>query len=401
MDAFVNEKRSYYKQWLFDKPIIVTAKTQDDMKRLQIILRKSIRFFVDRYESYDHLMPLGDKARFIIESFANREYKIGSYRTDFVFDSNNQIQIIEITCRFALNGMFLPHVMNKYANHYRSEQLPQLNVCDRYVQFYEHLFDLIGCDTSQIVVLKGADTRNDSKIYVNRFREVGIQVIEVSYMELDRKIETFDDNCFIISELALDEIEYLAKDTIVKLASYNLINDFRTVFLIHDKRFFALLSDEAFLKEFLSNDEMKFFQRFTIPTYTYCRHHLHHWKSAKLNKDNWIIKHSKLGKSQKIYAGILMTESEWRLVVDNVDDLEDMILQSWIPQNTWSGFIDGNSYEDYVTGTLLYFDDEFYGFGDFRTSSFPVINVVDHRKYASLLSAEVISEESKAEYHVI
>ena len=64
-----------------------------------------------------------------------------------------------------------------------------------------------------------------------------------------------------------------------------------------------------------------------------------------------------------------------------------MILQEWIPQKRITGKIKGEKFEDFVTGTLLYFDDNYFGMGDFRTSSHPVTNKVDHRKACSLIRA--------------
>jgi len=165
----------------------------------------------------------------------------------------------------------------------------------------------------------------------------------------------------------------------------NIINDFRTIFLIHDKRFFSVLSNSELRKTVLTKDEITLFERYYIPTYSYGEKK-ELWKKAKKEKDKFILKHRSLGKSEKVYAGIVTEKKVWDALFE-ADDLKDLILQEWIAQTKIKGTIDDISYEDYITGTLLFFDDNYFGFGDFRTSSFPVTNQGDHRKACSIIRA--------------
>ena len=107
---------------------------------------------------------------------------------------------------------------------------------------------------------------------------------------------------------------------------------------------------------------------------------------AKINKDNWILKHNALGKSKSIYAGIVTTAQDWDEIFKK-ENLNDFVLQRWVPQNKIKGKILDQEYEDYVTGTLLFFNNNYFGLGPFRTSSFPVTNIVDDRKATSIILA--------------
>jgi hypothetical protein len=100
-------------------------------------------------------------------------------------------------------------------------------------------------------------------------------------------------------------------------------------------------------------------------------------------KNHWIVKHRAFGKSQSVFAGITMEEDDWQAIMS--ENLEDMTFQEWVPQQTIKGAIKDQVFNDYVTGTLLFLNDSYYGFGDFRTLSFPVINKVDHRKASSVI----------------
>lgn len=383
---FVNDRSDYYRQWMFDKPLLIKNETVEVASRLQKLMRKAIIHFVENYDKYETLMPINQKARAVVDCFSNKEYKIGTYRTDFVYDEDKRMRLIEITCRFALNGLFLPSIMESVADEHRQNHITDLEPRDIYSGVFDYMKSRFG-NSTDIYVLKGGDTRNASKIYTDLLTRGGYTITDISYEELHQKIADINSEDVIISELALEEIESIPLETIQLLAEKNVINDLRTVFLIHDKRFFAVLNSLEFLRDVFSEEEIEFFSQYSIPTYTYDASYMHKWQHASQNKNDWIIKHSTLGKSQKIYAGVVMSQEEWGAIFRS-EDLDKMILQQWIPQEKVNGTINGEQFRDFVTGTLLYFDDKFFGFGDFRTSSHPVINIVDHRKYCSLLLNE-------------
>ncbi|WP_139957475.1 hypothetical protein [Flavicella sediminum] len=381
---FVEEKEFYFKQWIFDEPIVVSKKHNDGLKQLQKIMYKLIIEFVTNYEKYQKLMPVSKEVAEIIHIFNRKEYKIGTYRTDFVYDDKNQVKIIEITCRFALNGMFFSTLFNKLAEDYRLKNMKSLLVENSYDAIFQHFENYLeGVDS--IAILKGDDVRNESKIYADIFKRMGYPVNEIAYNDISTSLDSLK-KAWVISELSFDEITSLGIDLIEKLMPLNIINDFRTIFLIHDKRFFSVLGNKELQELILTTEEIVFFDKFYIPTYTSFEK-MDLWNSAKVNKDAWIIKHRSLGKSQKIYAGIVTDQVTWEALFES-DDFKDFILQEWIPQKKILGNIGTEKYEDYVTGTLLFFDDNYFGFGDFRTSSFPVTNKGDHRKACSLISAD-------------
>lgn len=380
---FVNEKQSYYKQWILDEPLVISKSHNDDLQLLQKIMYKLITEFVTNYSIYKHLMPVSSKVEEIINIFNHKEYKIGTYRTDFVYDCNQQVKLIEITCRFALNGMFLSSVLNKIADQYHSKHLKHIETDNPYNDIYKH-FESYLKNVDSVVILKGGDVRNESKIYADIFKRMGYPLTLVDYKEIEENLEKLQ-SAWVISELSFDEITSLNLDLIRKLMPLNIINDFRTIFLIHDKRFFSVLGNSELRKTALTDNEIKLFERYYIPTYSYGEKK-ELWEKAKKEKDKFILKHRSLGKSEKVYAGIVTEKKVWDALFE-ADDLKDLILQEWITQTKIKGTIDDDVYEDYITGTLLFFDDNYFGFGDFRTSSFPVTNQGDHRKACSIIRA--------------
>jgi len=384
VQEFINNKTSYFEQWIFDEPIVIGKKHNYNLQKVQKILYKLIQEFVINYSSYKHFMPVQKEVENIIHIFNKKEYKVGTYRTDFVYDNKNQVKLIEITCRFAMNGIFLSALMNNHAQNNKHKTVKDRPTSDIYTPIYNHLRSYLG-NSDSVYILKGSDLKNESKIYKDIFNRMDLEVIEINNKEIDKHKRGMS-NSLVISELSFDEILEISEEDIKFLSSLNLINDFRTIFLIHDKRFFSVIGKKELQEKVLSNEEILFFKNYYIPSYN-SNEGLPFWNQAKKDKDNWIIKHRALGKSQQIYAGPVTEQKEWDELFEK-NDLTDMILQQWIPQKRIYGTIKGDQFHDYLTGTLLFFDNNYFGFGDFRTSSFPVTNKVDHRKFSSIILKE-------------
>ena len=379
------EKESYYREWLYDLPIIVRQSTYDRLKDAHDILHRLIRHFVLHYDRYADLMPISEKARQIIAQWSDRAYNVGTFRTDLIFGWDGSMKFIEITCRFSLNGYFLGPMMNIYGEQYlersRSDSFSNINP---YESLLDHIEKLRG-DTGDIYVLVGDDRGNESKLYNQLYSLMGVTVHFINYRDIDSRLDDMAGQ-LIVMELSLEEIESLDISTIHKLSTQKIINDIRTILLIHDKRFFSVLGNNEFLRDVLSTEEIILFKSYCLPTYAWEATDVELRDDVRMNKNKWIIKHRSLGKSKEIYAGVNQTNAAWGTVVDGLD--HQYTVQRWLEQRIFPGSVDTAQYNDYVTGTLLFFDEHFYGFGDFRTSSNPVINKTDHRKMCSVILAD-------------
>ncbi|MFY0593570.1 hypothetical protein [Roseivirga sp.] len=384
IEALVTDKKAYYKQWVFDEPVVVGKSHNEELKKVQQIMHRLITHFVINYDRYEHLMPVSPEVKRILELSKPYKYQVGTYRTDFVYDQNDQVRLLEITCRFALNGVFLPAIMQSIANDLNQKQEHQVRLNDVYSSIFEYLEELIG-SSERIIVLQGADRRNESKLFIPVFEKMGLSVVVLDLSEIDSKAALFF-NSFIISELALDEILTLSQETIKSLLASNMINDLRTVFLIHDKRFFSVLYNEDFRRAVLNKDENDFFTPFLIPTYA-SQQHAPMWENCRNNKDRWVLKHATLGKSQSVYAGVVTSKDDWNNMFEQ-KMVDNMVIQEWITTDRVKGSIAGDEFYDYLTGTLMFFNKRYFGFGDFRTSSYPVTNKKDHRKACTFVLTE-------------
>jgi len=324
-------------------------------------------------------MPLSDDTLRILELCRDKEYNPGTYRTDFVLTGDNKINLIEITCRFALNGFLRSDFVNKcgipYAERYGITRE------DRFSSFIDDIENFLS--SRETIVLLKDDRFNEGRHFKAIIESAGKKVVTLSMEEMPENNELIS-NSACITQMRHDEIYTLPAETLKAIIGSVHLNDFRTVFLVHDKRFFALLYDDDFREKALGKEDADRLKTFLTPTYTQLsRPDL--WQRLHIEKDKWIIKPTVLGMGLGISAGVAVSESDWQQALEKYANT-DAVFQPYLPQNRFSWSIGPEQREnDYIAGTLLFFQDEYYGPGSFRVSSHPVTNQGDDRKIASVI----------------
>lgn len=368
-------------QWFYKTPMRVSPERCDEMQQAQQLIYQVIVAFVTHYADYAALLPLTSKAREIVEIASQFAYRVGTYRPDFLISEQNEIKICEINARFPLNGYFNAAVTECIANQLAAEQgliLPQLE--NR--KFLGYLSSYFGVFDRLCVLKSPADRAMDLRLYSQIFEKSGIPCTVIAPDQAAEHGELLRASA-VINEFNQMDLETLDHATLETIAASNSLNDLRTIFLVHDKRFMTVLSNRAFLADFLSPDESEFLCQHVIPTYLRSQNG-EIWEQARAGKDDWLLKPYLLGKSESLYAGCVTEEPRWQAVFASAE-IEQMVLQPFIAQKRFVASLDGRMYQDYVVGTFLCFDDQFFGFGRFRTSSFPVTNQGDDRKVAPLV----------------
>lgn len=365
-------------QWFFKAPMLVSPARYEELHTLQQLLYRAICFFVAHYDEYASLLPLSPKGRRIVAIASHRPYRVGTYRPDFVIGQDGALRVCEIGCRFPLDGFFNAAVTELIASRLAAAQGVD-RPPTRYRRFLDHLIGYFG-EFDRVAALKSpADRPMDLRLYTQIFEKSGIPCTVYTPAEIAQQPELLADAA-VIDEFNQMDLESLDDAVIEKLAAANSLNDLRTKFLIHDKRFLSVLTNREFLAHFLTEDEMTFLTAHVAPTYTRAqRPDL--WEQARVEKDGWIIKPYLLGKSAGILAGWVTEEERWQAAFAS-PDIEKMVLQPFFRQKQFVAPLDGRMYMDYVVGTFLCFEDEFLGPGRFRASSFPVTNQGDDRKVA-------------------
>lgn len=371
-------------QWFYKAPMLISPARYEELHTLQQLLHRAICFFVTHYDEYASLMPLSPKGRRIIEIASQRPYRAGTCRPDFVIGQDKTLRVCEIGARFPLDGFFNAGVTEVLACQLAAEQGVDQSP-SHYRRFLDHLTRYFG-QFDRVCALKSpADRPMDLRLYTQIFDKSGIPCTVHTPAEIVQQPDLLS-HAVVIDEFNQMDLEALDDAVIEKLAAANSLNDLRTKFLIHDKRFLSVLSNPAFLVNFLDDDEIAFLTQHVIPTYTRAQVP-ELWEEARTDQAHWLLKPYLLGKSAGILAGCVTEEERWQDAFQS-PDIEKMVLQPFIRQKQFVAPLDGRMYQDYIVGTFLCFENEFLGPGRFRASSFPVTNQGDDRKVAPLVTQQ-------------
>ncbi|MPM52645.1 hypothetical protein SDC9_99405 [bioreactor metagenome] len=291
-----------------------------------------------------------------------------------------------MNCRFPLNGFFVTGFFNLVADVYAEQT--GLKKIDDYTPFFDYLVSYFGNFRTVCILKKGSERRNETKFIQDVFAEAGFEVHTLACEEIPDNLPLLQDAA-VICELDHQDLLSLPQHALEAVVQAHALNDLRTVFLAHDKRFFSVLNQDEFLLSAFTSSEAEELRKYLVPTYM-ASERADLWESARRNKDGWILKPCVFGKSKNVFAGKVTDQQDWdRLFAEG--ETAGMVLQPFIEQRLFNGTIGAQQYRDYVVGTLLYFSDQYFGPGIFRASSFPVTNIKDDRKLAPFVTADALS----------
>jgi len=388
--ALEEAKRPHYGQFTFDTPLLLTREQNDNMAFIQECLLECINHLASDAGKYRKLMPLSDRVMEILAICQRFPYRPGTYRTDFVVTDEGRVKIIEITARFALNGFVRSGIVNGFAERWATER--GIETQSQYPGFFRELENYVG-GGNEILLLKN-DSSNEGRYLITLFGAAGYRVDVLDLGDLPRNPDRLASST-CVAQLSHDELFALPDEVIEAMMEGNLLNDLRTVLLVHDKRFFALLWDDAFRDNALGPAKSRAFKEFVTPTFTPVAHP-DLWAQLPQSEEEWIVKPTALGMGLGITARPAVTETKWLDALASYD-LQAIVFQPYLTQRRFSGMVGSEvRTNDYVTGTLLFFQGGYFGPGMFRASSHPVINVGDDRKIAAA-SLLVAQDELRAE----
>ena len=377
------EKTDYFHHWYHAKPMLITSERRDELRRMQALLYKCIVYMAEHYREWvPKYMPLDNKVMEILDRQSRYPFRAGAYRPDYLISEEGKLLLVEITSRFFGHGIW-----GGYPSVVKAEQMmaanPGVSWENRYNELLTYMRDIIPAG-SPIYVLKSSDKTGEIALYKKFYEYYGHEVTIYEAVEVEEHIDQWSHNAVVISALNQHDLLSFQMETLQAMIDARMLNDFRTIFLAHDKRFLRLIFVDEFTRECLTEEETKFLREHTIPTYMYSCHP-EKWKDALTHKDQYILKPYDLGKSVGLYAGEMTDEETWKKSL-TASEKGGFILQPFIKQRTYPCEWEGKHYDDYVCGLMLCMDDRYFDSGMFRTSSAPVTNKVDDRKMSVIHS---------------
>ena len=376
----IRELTDYYLRWYHERPMAITSPRREELRRLHGIIYKCAEHLALNWKEYvPRWMPLGDKDLEILEYQSQFPFKTGTWRPDYIISEDGSLLICEITSRFFGHGIFLSQFAEEAAGRFMA-RFPGAVRDSEYPALMDYMAGMTG-GRKRLFVLKSKDRSSEIRLYKDFYEKLGCEVNVLEEWEVeDRRSEWSAEGSFVISALNQADILSFSMDTVKAMADIGMCSDFRNIFLIHDKRFLRMWFEDGFTSRCLTDEETAFLRAHSIPTWIWGEPEASDvMDDALRNRDGYILKPYRLGKSEGVKAGILTGRREWRRLPK-----DGMVIQPFIKQRTFRTVWEGKTFDDYLCGMMLCVDDRFFGSGLFRTSSLPVTNLGDDRKACPL-----------------
>jgi len=368
---------SYYHRWYHQRPVALTSARWQELERLHRVLYTCVRFFCDSYgEFLPGVMPLSDKEMTLLEHQRQYPFRAGTWRPDYILDTDGNIRLCEITSRFFAHGIFMSWFGEQAADRFLREHFPGETRRTCFPEMMEYMRGLAD-GKKTLFVLKSADKSGEIRLYSRFYSSLGLQVEVAEAPEVEaRRKDWCRPDALVVNALNQRDLLGFSMDTLDALMEAGLYSNLCNTFLIHDKRLMALWFRDSFTSRCLDPEDTDFLRAHAIPTF------LEIPADAYENKDRYILKPWRLGKSEGLLPGPLMTEDQWKRRLDG--GTEGLLAQPFIGQRTFHTVWEGTPFEDYLCGMMLCVDQHFFGPGYFRFSSLPVTNWGDDRKGCAL-----------------
>ena len=394
------DKTDYYHHWYHDRPMLITSERRDELRRMEDLLYKCIVYMAEHYREWvPEYMPLDDKVMEILDRQSRYPFRAGAYRPDYLISDDGRLLLVEITSRFFGHGIWANYPSVVKAEQFMAEH-PDASWENRYDDLLTYMRDIIP-EGSSIYVFKSSDRGSESTFYKRFYEYYGHEVTIYEAEEVEAHIDQWSHDAVVISALNQQDLLSFRMETLQAMIDARMLNDFRTIFLAHDKRFLHLIFVNDFTRQCLTEEETLFLRQHTIPTYIYNNRYREIWEDALIHKDRYILKPYDLGKSVGLYAGVMTDDETWRSLIINCQLSivnSNYILQPFVKQRTYPCVWEGKHYDEYVCGMMLCMDNRYFDSGVFRTSSAPVTNKVDDRKMCVIHSDD---EELKKKWFVL
>ena len=367
---------AYYARWYHDRPMGISSVRRDELRELHRVLYKCINHMAAEYRTFaPRYMPLSDRDMALLEIQDRRPFRATTYRPDYIVSEDGRLLLCEITSRFFAHGMFLSYFSEVVADRFMAG-FPGKTRQSAFEEMLAYMLGIVG-DKRDIYVLKSADRTSEIRLYAPFYSYFGKRVTVIEAKDVEADIRSWSRG-FVISALNQGDLLSFSTDTVRAMVDAGMYNDLRTILLIHDKRFMNLWFQDGFTDACLTPEETTFLRRHAIPTWPWGTNETQ-WEAARRHREDFIIKHRRLGKSDRLYAGPLMSPEAWEALWRD-GEVRHAVLQPFIRQRRWPCVWEGQAFEDYICGMMLCVDDRYFDSGLIRASSLPVTNIGDDRK---------------------
>lgn len=325
-------------------------------------------------------LPLSPRIEALLGKL-HHPYRVGSFRPDVLLGRDGSVRICEINARFPTNGYFV----SEGATLALQQIGPEHAVIGAHAKVRDAMlarFDL----RRPIHVLRSEEKGGDIHLYTQTVAARGGQAITVGpggLSEVGGKLHA-DGHPVEQCVLELHQSELLALSDPVLLAlgrTENSLNDLRTVFVAHDKRLFALLSDAKLMTRLVGPVIAQTLLEDIAETKVVGQLDAAAQEAIIAARGDWVLKPNLFGKGKGVALGKDLSAEAMRQALSDPEHqawvLQRYLAPAEIPIVDAAGSCPGTikSEAQKVVGLLLCLDGEYFGPGIFRASSDDIVNV--------------------------
>lgn len=393
-------------------PLVIDRGTLARQARLHAALVRALSALVAAHDSDPRIrdtLKLSERQRSLLAAADLPPWHLGVIRPDFLHDARGEMRVCEINARFAVNGFFMTAGAARYLG-----ELPELRdvgadasplaagIEARYLELFSG---------PEIAILKGREKGYDVHMLARRLAREGksVRFVPPEALTLSHGVLADDHGPIRQALLELHQSEIEALDPSIQEAILRLpvcLNDLRTIFLVHDKRMLSLLSSPEVLADHVSGEDAELLLRHILPTRVLSSLSSWAYEDVIQSKERWVLKPNLFGKGEGIVFGLRVDDDAWREALTDPAHAE-FILQPYVEQPQldivdMSHTLEGARADEpalrtsmNLVGTLLSFDEAFFGPGIYRASPGDLVAV--SRGGTILTPAVDLSDASKVE----
>lgn len=356
---------------IISQPLFYSSDRLREMERVyKLLIRVCEGYVRDYLRDYADIIPILPHERDIVRRYAERPYRVGSIRPDFLLDGEGRMRICEINARFALSGFIYGVFLEMERAAMLDDALWLRRAAENGWRILEGLAAEFGGEEG-LVILRGSNRELDSPWLRDLLQDLGKPVFYISSEESADHLPILERYPILIdfNQTDLGRLDERVLDVLIRRPH---LNDLRTMLLVHDKRFFSLLSDSRFTRRYLaSDDDAEYISNRFIKTFT-SRGNPEIWSEAVKDKTPWILKEALLGKGEGIVIGKDAAPDDWQRYLTG-SGRETRILQPFLTQTKFD-FPRGGRLQQHVVGSFFGISDRFMGTNLVRCSADKIIN---------------------------
>ncbi|KAF3907312.1 hypothetical protein ABW21_db0206003 [Orbilia brochopaga] len=373
-------------------PIYTSAEFVHHIESISDTLHTAVTDIVSRWWDDGSILPstipLDPKVERILRRLNNEgpAWRTGSWRPDILVENYTEqsascpsIRICEINARFVFNGYFLNDGLSRY---YGDDTSPVQPAFAGFDQTFRQMFD----SAAQIHVLKGKETGYDVHHLSTIYGKQLVVANDISRLRIvkdgfkNRLVYAGEDGeteiTQVVLELHQDEILSLPEDIMWEVAIRTVVNDFRTIMFVHDKRMLGVVRQQLGdlqLRGVLSPEAATLLENSIAET---CLPRTPGYERAVKSErgENWLFKPAGSGKGAGIIFRHDVSEEEWQASVSGPFSKVPHVLQRAIDQKRFDFYVPGEDRSSFgqvswfLIGTFFNVDGHFRGFGPWRSS---------------------------------